>query len=66
MHACMLNCFSCVQLFVTLWTVDSGLHCPWDSPSKNIGVACHALLQGIVLTQGSNPQHLHCRQILYR
>ena len=21
MHACMLNCFSCVQLFVTLWTV---------------------------------------------
>ena len=22
MHACMLSCFSCVQLFVTLWTVD--------------------------------------------
>ena len=21
MHACMLNLFSCVQLFVTLWTV---------------------------------------------
>ena len=20
MHACMLNCFSCVQLFATLWT----------------------------------------------
>ena len=30
------------------------LLCPWDSPGKNIGVACHALLQGIFLTQGSN------------
>ena len=27
---------------------------PWDSPGKNIGVGCHALLQGIFLTQGSN------------
>ena len=25
-----------------------------DSPGKNIGVGCHALLQGIFLTQGSN------------
>ena len=29
--------------------------CPWDSPDKNTGVACHALLQGIFLTQGFNP-----------
>ena len=28
--------------------------CPWDSPRKNTGVGCHALLQGIFLTQGSN------------
>ena len=28
------------------------------------GVGCHALLQGIFLTQGSNPGLLHCR-ILY-
>ena len=28
--------------------------CPWDSPGKNTGVGCHALLQGIVLTQGWN------------
>ena len=27
----------------------------WDSPGKNTGVGCHALLQGIFLTQGSNP-----------
>ena len=25
--------------------------CPWDSPGKNTGVACHAFLQGIFLTQ---------------
>ena len=28
--------------------------CPWDSPDKNIGAACHFLLQGIFPTQGSN------------
>ena len=42
--------------------------CPWDSPGKNTEVGCHFLLQGIFLTQGSNPSLLHllhCRQILY-
>ena len=34
------------------------LICPWDSPGKNFGVGCHFLLQGIFLTQGSNPHHL--------
>ena len=28
---------------------------PRDSPGKNTGVGCHALLQGIFPTQGSNP-----------
>ena len=28
-------------------------------------MGCHFLLQGIFLTQGSNPGPLHCRQILY-
>ena len=27
---------------------------PWDSPGKNTEVDCHALLQGIFLTQGLN------------
>ena len=36
-----------------------------DSPGKNIGVGCHALLQRIFPTQGSNPGLLHCRWILY-
>ena len=30
------------------------LLCPWDSPGKNTAVGCHALFQGIFLTQGSN------------
>ena len=29
MCACMLNCFSCVQLFVTLWTIARRLLTPW-------------------------------------
>ena len=36
-----------------------------DSPGKNIGVGCHALLQGISPTQGLNTGLLHHRQILY-
>ena len=36
-----------------------------DSPGKNTGVGCHALLQGIFPTQGSNPGLPHCNQILY-
>ena len=36
-----------------------------DSPGKNAGVGCHALLQGIFPTQGLNPGFLHCRCILY-
>ena len=39
-----------------------------DSPGKNTGVGCHALLQDIFPTQGSNPcllWLLHCKWILY-
>ena len=36
-----------------------------DSPGKNIGVGCHALLQGIFPTQESNPGLPHCWRILY-
>ena len=36
-----------------------------DSPGKNTGVDCYALLQGIIPTQDSSPGLLHCRQILY-
>ena len=37
-----------------------------DSPGKNAGMGCHALLQGIFPTQGSNLSLLpQCRQVLY-
>ena len=36
-----------------------------DSPGRNTGVGCHALLQGISPTQGSNPGLWHCRRSLY-
>ena len=35
------------------------LLCPWNFPDQNTGVGCHALLQGIFLTQGSNPGLLY-------
>ena len=40
----------------------------WNFPGKNTQVACHFLLQGIFLTQGSNPCLLHLlnyRKVLY-
>ena len=40
---------------------DSSVHA--NSPGKNTG--SHALLQGVLPTQGSNPGLLHYRQILY-
>ena len=39
-----------------------------DSPGENTGVRCHALLQGLFLTQGLNLCLLClllCRQVLY-
>ena len=48
----MLSPFSLVQLFVTL---DCSPPASSDSPGKNTGVGCHAFLQGIFPTQGSNP-----------
>ena len=34
-----------------------------DSPGKNTGVGCYALLQGICPSQGLNPGLQHCRWI---
>ena len=42
---------------------DSSVH--EDSPDKNTGVGCHALLQGIFPTWELNPGLPHCRWILY-
>ena len=37
---------------------------PWNYSDKNTGVGCHFLLQGIFLTQGSNPSLSHWRHSL--
>ena len=46
----------------------TSLLCPWDSPGKNPGVGCHALLLGIFLTERLDLwllYFLRCRRILY-
>ena len=41
--------------------------CPlWNSPGQNTGVGSLSFLLGIFPTQVSNPDLLHCRQILYQ
>ena len=60
--------FSHAQLFTTLKDCSpTGSPVHGDSPGKNTGVSCHALLQGIFLTQGSN-SYISCtgRCVLYR
>ena len=43
-----------------------GLYSPWNSPGQNTGVDSHFLIQGVVPTEGLNPDLLHCRKILYQ
>ena len=67
----VLSCAKSLQSCLTLCNpVDCGQpgSSVWDSSSKNTGVGCRALLQGTLLTQGSNLgllSLLHCRQTLY-
>ena len=56
---------SYIWLFVIPWTIAARLSYPRNSPGKNTGVGCHALLQGIFPTQGLNLGLPHCGQILY-
>ena len=59
------NSESCSVVFSFLWPhglQTTRLLCPWNSPGKNTGMGCHALLQG---SSFSRDQTLHCRQILY-
>ena len=54
----VLSCFSHIRLCTTVWTLPTRFLCLWDSPGKDSGVGCHALLQGIFLTQGCWNPHL--------
>ena len=53
------------QLCLTLRPMDCGLPGSSAHGISQTGMGCHFLLQGIFLTQGSNPSLLHCRQILH-
>ena len=55
----------CPAVCDTMKCSSSRLLCPCDSPGKNTGVGCHALLQGIFLIQRWNLCLLRCRSILY-
>ena len=61
---------SCLTLLLPFGLQPTRLLCPWNFPGKNTkvsshsllqntGVGCHFLLQGLFLTQGSNPCLLH-------
>ena len=52
LHVCEVA--SLVLTLCDMWTVPARLLCLWDSAGKNTGGGCHALLQGIFLTQGLN------------
>ena len=53
---------SCLTLCDPLDCSPPGSSVHGDSPGKDTGVSCHALLQGIFPTQESNQGLLHCRQ----
>ena len=52
---CVLSHFSHVRLFATLWTVARQAPLSMEFSRQNTGVDCHALLQGMFPSQGSNP-----------
>ena len=51
-----LRGLSRVWLLATAWTVACKAPLSMGFPGKNTGTGCQFLLQGIFLTQGSNPR----------
>ena len=65
---CCVLCWvaqSCLTLCEPMACSLPGSSVPGDSLGRNTVMGCHALLQGILPTQGLNPGLPHCRQILY-
>ena len=56
---CAKSLYLCLTLCNPMNCSPTRLLCLWDSPGKNTGLGCHALLQGISPIQGSN-LHLFC------
>ena len=65
MHVCAKMCQSCLTLCNLMASSLLGSS-PWDFLEKYTGVGCHFLLQGIFLTQGSNPCILHLPALVSR
>ena len=55
-----------VKVVQSCLTLCDPMDCPWNSLGQNTGVGSLSLLQGIFLTQESNPGLLPCRQIFYQ
>ena len=53
---CVLVALSCLTICDPMDCSPPGASVHGDSPGKDTGVGCHAFLQGIFLTQGSNPR----------
>ena len=54
-HSADASLLSHVRLFAATWKAARQAPLSMGFSSKNTGVCCHALLQGIFLTQGWNP-----------
>ena len=65
-----VRAYAAAQSFPTLFDsmdyTPPGSSVHGDFPGKNTEVGCHALLQGIFLTQGLKAGLPHCRQFLYQ
>ena len=61
----VVKLLSHVWFFATPWTVAYQAPPSMEFSRQDTGVGCHFLLQGIFLTQGSNPGLQHCSQTLY-
>ena len=62
---CAVLCLAAQSCLTLCNSIQLGSSVHGDSPGKNTGVGCHALLQGIFPTQGLNPGLPHCRWICY-
>ena len=65
-HSCAVCSITVVSR--SLWAQvlqPAKLLCLWDSPGKDTGVGCQALLQGIFPTEGLNPGFPHHSQALH-
>ena len=57
-HCCLVT-MSCPTLLQPHNLQPIRFFCPWNFAGKNTGMGCQFLLQGVFLTQGSNPHLLH-------